>query len=68
MNKYHEANRKGWDAVSPIWQAGIEQHGVWHRCHREPELVLRPEERRYLGDVAGQEICVLGSGDNLVVF
>lgn len=68
MNEYHEANRKGWDAVSPKWQAGIDQRGAWRRCHREPDQVLWPEERRYLGDVAGQEICVLGSGDNLVVF
>ncbi|NLC56794.1 MAG: class I SAM-dependent methyltransferase [Armatimonadetes bacterium] len=68
MNLFHEANRRGWDAVSPHWQAGIEAQGHWRRCHREPELALLPEERRYLGDVAGRDVAVLGSGDNLVAF
>ena len=27
MNRMHEANRTGWDAVSPVWQARIEQRG-----------------------------------------
>lgn len=68
MNEIHEANRRGWDAASPGWQAMIDRVGVWRRCHLEPGLVLSPEELRHLGDVAGKDACVLGSGDNLVVF
>jgi SAM-dependent methyltransferase len=68
MNQFHEANRRGWDAVSPMWQTGIEAQGRWRRCHREPQLALAEEELRFLRDVAGKAVCVLGSGDNLVVF
>ena len=68
MNDHHEANRKGWDAVSPGWQANIDAQGIWRRCHREPELVLTPEEMEFLRDVAGKDVCVLGSGDNVVAF
>jgi ubiquinone/menaquinone biosynthesis C-methylase UbiE len=64
----HEANRRGWDAASPQWQAKIEADGAWRRCHLEPELALDESELEYLREVAGQEVCVLGSGDNLVVF
>jgi SAM-dependent methyltransferase len=42
--------------------------GIWRRCHLEPELVLRPEELAHLGDLHGRKACVLGSGDNQVVF
>lgn len=68
MNRYHEANRQGWDAVSDGWQANIDTQGLWRRCHLEPELALAQEELAYLRDVAGKSVCVLGSGDNLVAF
>ncbi|MBI3946896.1 MAG: class I SAM-dependent methyltransferase [Armatimonadetes bacterium] len=68
MSEMHEANRAGWDAVSPHWQARVEARGTWRRCHREPALVLAPAEIAYLRDVTGRDACVLGSGDNLVVF
>jgi SAM-dependent methyltransferase len=68
MNEWHEANRQSWDAVSPQWQAKIDARGEWRRAHLDPMVALRPQELAYLGDVAGQEVCVLGSGDNLVVF
>jgi len=64
----HEANRAMWDAQADSWARSADERGVWRRCHREPELVLCPAERALLGDVAGREICVLGSGDNEVVF
>lgn len=67
-NEWHEANRRGWDAVSPGWQEGIDGMGLWRRSHLEPESVLRPEEMAYLGDLRGRKVCVLGSGDNQVVF
>ena len=68
MNRMHEANRTGWDAVSPVWQARIEQRGMWHRCHLDPALVLDSRELAHLGSVSGRDVCVLGSGDNLVAF
>lgn len=68
MHTYHEANRAGWDAVSDDWQARVDAEGVWRRCAREPALVFAAEERAWLGDIAGQAVCVLGSGDNLAVF
>lgn len=67
-NAWHEANRRGWDAVSPEWQAGIDAMGNWRRCHLEPGLCLRQEEMKILGDLRGRDACVLGSGDNQVVF
>ena len=67
-NAHHEANRRGWDAVSAGWQTRVEARGVWRRCHREPELVLAPPELRWLRELDGREVGVLGSGDNLVCF
>ena len=68
MNRYHEANRRGWDAVSDGWQAGIDRQGIWRRCHTEPALALSAQELAHLRGVAGKSVCVLGSGDNLVAF
>ena len=68
MNTMHEANRRGWDAASAGWQAMIEQHVDWRRCPADPTVALDSRELDLLGEVAGKDICVLGSGDNLVVF
>ena len=65
---WHEANRRGWDAVSPFWQERVDQKGDWKRAHREPELVFGPEELSYFPEVRDCPVCVLGSGDNLAVF
>ncbi len=65
---WHEANRRGWDAVSPGWQEGIDAQGIWRRCHIEPGLILLPEELARLGDLHDRKVCVLGSGDNQAVF
>ena len=68
MNRMHEANRRGWDAVSPGWQAAVEQRVDWRRSAEDPTVVLDRRELDLLGQVAGKDVCVLGSGDNLVVF
>jgi|TARA_Y100000310_G_scaffold344697_1_gene458868 SAM-dependent methyltransferase len=68
MNDMHEANRRSWDAVSPKWQAKIDTEKPWRQVPVNPALVLEKEELRHLGDVAGKNVCVLGSGDNLIVF
>ena len=68
MNELHEANRKGWDAISPQWLAMIEERADWRRCPDDPSIALHRQELDHLGDVSGEDVCVLGSGDNLVVF
>lgn len=64
----HEANRAKWDAATGRWKEQEDARGAWRRAHVEPDLVLLPAERPFLADVAGKEACVLGSGDQEVVF
>ena len=68
MNPMHEANRRGWDAASAGWQATVERDVDWRRCPADPAVALIEEELELLADVAGRDVCVLGSGDNLAVF
>ena len=68
MNRMHEANRKGWDAESPHWQAMIEERVDWRKCPDDPTIALSRQGLEHLGDVSGKNVVVLGSGDNLVVF
>ena len=67
-NSMHEANRRGWDAVSAQWQAGIDARVDWRNIPNDIRIALDDVELKYLGDVSGRSVCVLGSGDNLVVF
>lgn len=67
-NKVHAANQQRWEAAAAAWAKGADSRGLWRRCHREPHLVLSDRELAYLSDVAGRRVCVLGSGDNQVVF
>ena len=68
MNLMHEANRRGWDAASAGWQATVERDVDWRRCPADPAVALIEKELELLADVAGRDVCVLGSGDNLAVF
>lgn len=68
MNEMHERNRKGWDAMSPYWQAKVDASQDWRKCPLDPTLVLKQQELRYLGNISGKDACVLGSGNNLVAF
>lgn len=68
MNELHEANRKQWNAAADWWQQRTEERGIWRRCHQEPSLVLTSSELSVLKDIRGKSACVLGSGDNEVVF
>ncbi len=43
-NPLHEANRKGWDAVSARWQANIDANIDWRRVPEDICLVLDDEE------------------------
>jgi hypothetical protein len=65
---FHAANRRRWDAGSASWAHHADTRGIWERCHRDPSLALHSAELKWLGDVAGKSVAVLGSGDNQVVF
>ena len=67
-NPMHEANRRGWDAVSPGWQAMIDERYDWRGCPKDPTIALDSRELELLGELEGRDVCVLGSGDNLAVF
>ena len=68
LNKLHEANRKRWDAGAADWAKKADSRGLWRRCPEEPELVLSPNELKYLREISGKRAAVLGSGDNQVTF
>jgi SAM-dependent methyltransferase len=67
-DQFHEANRRRWDAASPSWAHHADTRGIWKRCHLDPSLALDAVELKWLRDVGGKSIAVLGSGDNQVVF
>ena len=65
---FHEANRRRWDVGAACWADRADTRGIWKKCHRDPSLALHPAELKWLGDIAGKRVAVLGSGDNQVVF
>lgn len=67
-NPLHSANKDRWEAASEHWRRAADICGLWRRCPTEPELVLSDMELQYLAGIAGKRVCVLGSGDNQVVF
>jgi len=67
-NRFHEANRRRWDAGSASWVHHADTRGTWKKAHRDPSLALHPVELDWLRSAAGKKIAVLGSGDNQVVF
>lgn len=66
--RLHEINRRRWNALSIPWQEAVGKAGVWRRCVKKPSLVLTKAELALLRGVRGKRVCVLGSGDNKVVF
>ena len=64
----HQANRTFWDASTEWWKEREDRRGLWMRAPQEPRLVLSTAEMRYVADIQGVEVCVLGSGDNEVAF
>jgi SAM-dependent methyltransferase len=68
INEYHRANRERWEAGARLWGERADSRGLWRRCPTEPQLVLCRRELEHLADVRGKSACVLGSGDNQVVF
>ena len=67
-DRFHEANRRRWDAGAASWAYRADTRGIWKRCHRDPALALHSAELKWLCDIAGKRVAVLGSGDNQVVF
>jgi SAM-dependent methyltransferase len=67
-NRFHEANRRRWDAGAASWAHRADTRGIWKRCHLDPSLALHPVELKWLRDIAGKKVAVLGSGDNQIVF
>jgi SAM-dependent methyltransferase len=67
-NEYHRANRERWEAGARLWAERADSRGLWRRCPTEPSLVLCERELEHLADIQGRRVCVLGSGDNQVVF
>jgi 2-polyprenyl-3-methyl-5-hydroxy-6-metoxy-1,4-benzoquinol methylase len=67
-SRFHEANRRRWDAASASWAHRADTGGIWKRCHRDPSLAMHSAELKWLNDVTGKRVAVLGSGDNQVVF
>jgi SAM-dependent methyltransferase len=67
-NEFHQANRRRWNAGSESWAQRADTRGIWEQCHRDPSLTLHPAELKWLDNVAGKDIAVLGSGDNQVAF
>ncbi len=66
--KSHDANRTFWDASTNWWKEKEDKRGVWMKAHKDPSLVLNPQEMPFVKDVSGKNVCVLGSGDNEVAF
>ena len=68
MNKYHDANRKCWDAAASIGRGQVDNSKNWRDCYNNPALFFLTEELAWLSDITEKKVCVLGSGDNVAVF
>src|SRR5437762_10882335 len=65
---FHDANHHRWDAAAASWALRTDTRGIWQDCHRDPSLALHTSELKWLRDISGKKVAVLGSGDNQVVF
>lgn len=72
MNTMHEVNRRYWDEKAEWWERLEEEGGVWKHCPDEPDLAFAGGAlelvREVAGTLSGKDVCVVGSGDNLVAF
>jgi ubiquinone/menaquinone biosynthesis C-methylase UbiE len=68
LNEMHAANQQKWDASAKNWAENADSRGLWKRSPDEPGLVLDKSILNHLEDIKGKSVCVLGSGDNEVVF
>ncbi|NRB48911.1 MAG: class I SAM-dependent methyltransferase [Saprospiraceae bacterium] len=68
LNDMHLANQKRWDASAKRWAECTDSRGIWKRCVEDPSIVFSPTVLKYLSDIEGKKVAVLGSGDNEAVF
>lgn len=68
VDDFHDANRRRWEAAAASWARRADTRGIWRKAHRDPTLALHAAELKWLDNVAGKRVAVLGSGDNQVVF
>lgn len=73
MNRMHEANRHYWnETLAKEFQQQSDESGLWRRCPREPSLAFDCEAleviRVFVEDLAGKDVCIVGSGDNHASF
>lgn len=67
-NPFNEANRRRWEAAAASWAHHADTRGIWKKAHQNPLLTLHPSELKWIGNIDGKRVAVLGSGDNQVVF
>jgi SAM-dependent methyltransferase len=68
VNHFHKANRRRWEAGAASWAHHADTRGVWKRCHKDASLTFDAVELKWLDNLSGKRIAVLGSGDNQAVF
>jgi len=68
IDQMHTSNKNLWNRSAKLWGKRADDRGLWRKCHEEPRLVLCDKVMEVLKGVSGKRVCVLGSGDNEVVF
>ncbi|NLD72162.1 MAG: class I SAM-dependent methyltransferase [Chloroflexi bacterium] len=67
-----QANRRHWDAASEGWEGLRDQDQLWRVCIEEPSVAFVGDALQMIGeccgDLGGQRVCVVGSGDNYAAF
>ena len=72
MNSKHDSNRRHWNEAAKWWEELRDKDGLWQRCPNEPDLGFAGGAlqliREVVGNIAGKDACVIGSGDNYTAF
>jgi SAM-dependent methyltransferase len=72
MSEQHQANRRYWNYLAEEWQRLRDKDQLWKICPSQPEAAFdgRALEmiQRFVGNLAGRQVCVTGSGDNYAAF
>ena len=68
----NRANQRYWETLARKWQTLRDQDQLWRKLPQQPELAFEGEAlamiQRYMEDLHGKQILVVGSGDNYVAF
>lgn len=72
MPDMHAANRRHWDAAAANWRTLRDRDQLWRKCPTQPALAFEGAAlemiRQFAGELAGKQVCVIGSGDNYAAF